>query len=58
MLEELGETFAKPGGKQALRFALNVLSAIPIVGGGVAGAGSLWAEIEQNASNTKFFGHL
>lgn len=53
-LATLQETIEKPGGKQALRFALNVLSATPFVGGAIAGGGALWAEQEQSATNTSF----
>lgn len=51
VLEILHETFERPGGKQAFRFILNVLSATPVVGGAIAGSGALWAEREQSATN-------
>ena len=47
----LKATSDKPGGKQALRFMLNALGSIPIAGGVIAGAGSLWSERKQNETN-------
>ena len=44
---------SKPGGKQAARYLLNAAGGIPIAGGFVAGAGSAWAEKEQQAVNEK-----
>lgn len=54
VLATIQETFEKPGGKQALRFFLNVLSATPVVGGAIAGGGALWAEREQSTTNAGF----
>jgi len=54
-LSELGALLEKPGGKQALRFAINAIGgAVPIAGGAVAGFGSLWAEREQGKASGKF----
>ncbi|MFZ6046763.1 hypothetical protein ACFW0H_11620 [Pseudomonas sp. CR3202] len=53
-LATLQETFEKPGGKQAFRFILNVLSATPFVGGAISGGGAIWAEREQSATNASF----
>lgn len=50
-LGELKSALNKPGGDQALRFVLNILSAVPIVGGTISGTGALWAEKQQAASN-------
>ena len=44
-------TSAKPGGKQALRFALNAAGSVPIVGGAIAGVGGLWSERDQDKFN-------
>ena len=54
-LDELGDLLKKPGGKQALRFAINAIGgAVPIAGGAIAGLGSLWAEREQGESSGRF----
>jgi hypothetical protein len=54
-LSELGALLEKPGGKQALRFAINAIGgAVPIAGGAIAGVGSFWAECEQSESSGKF----
>ena len=54
-LAQLDDLLAKPGGKQALRFAINALGgAVPLVGGAVSGAGSFWAEREQGQTSGKF----
>jgi len=54
-LASLKATVEKPGGKQALRFILNVLGgAIPYAGGAISGAGALWGEREQNNINQLF----
>ena len=53
IIEKLNETLSKPGGKQAARFILNSLGAIPIVGGTIAASGNLWSEKEQQNFNEK-----
>ena len=54
-LAQLEGLLAKPGGKQALRFAINAIGGvIPFAGGAVSGAGSFWAEREQGQSSGKF----
>lgn len=41
----------QPGGQQAVRFLLNTLGSVPIVGGAIAGTGQLWGEKEQQRLN-------
>jgi hypothetical protein len=53
LITQLSEMINKPGGKQAARFVLNSLGAIPFVGGAIAGTGSLWGEKEQQYFNEK-----
>lgn len=54
-LAQLDALLARPGGKQALRFAINAIGGvIPFAGGAVSGVGSLWAEREQSQSSAKF----
>lgn len=53
IIEKLNKMLNKPGGKQAARFILNSLGAIPIVGGTIAASGNLWSEIEQQNFNKK-----
>ncbi|MFH1823828.1 MAG: hypothetical protein ABH873_01205 [Candidatus Firestonebacteria bacterium] len=53
-LASLKATVEKPGGKQALRFILNVLGCIPYAGGTFSGASALWGEYEQNNINKLF----
>jgi hypothetical protein len=53
LIQQLTEIINKPGGKQAARFALNTLGAIPIVGGAIAATGNLWGEKEQQNFNEK-----
>src|SRR5664280_449274 len=54
-LAQLDALLAKPGGKQALRFAINAIGgAVPVAGGAIAGAGGLWAEREQGRASGKF----
>ncbi|WGH76610.1 hypothetical protein P8625_05475 [Tenacibaculum tangerinum] len=53
IIEKLNEMLIKPGGKQAARFILNSLGAIPIVGGTIAASGNLWSEKEQQNFNEK-----
>jgi len=53
LIQQLTEMLNKPGGKQAARFALNSMGAIPFVGGIFAGAGDLWGEKEQQKFNEK-----
>ena len=59
LIRQLTEMLDKPGGKQAARFALNSMGAIPFVGGILAGAGDLWGEREQQKFNKNVpNGHL
>ena len=51
LLNEIDAMLSKPGGKQAVRYLLNAAGGIPIAGGFVAGAGSVWGEREQQAVN-------
>lgn len=53
LIQQLTEIINKPGGKQAARFALNALGAIPIVGGVIAATGNVWGEKEQQVFNEK-----
>jgi hypothetical protein len=53
LIDELNKISQKPSGKQALRFFLNTLGGVPIVGGAIAGVGSTWGEIEQQEFNEK-----
>ncbi len=53
IIEKLNEMLNKPGGKQAARFVLNTLGAIPVVGGAFAASGNLWSEKEQQNFNEK-----
>jgi hypothetical protein len=54
-LAQLEALLARPGGKQALRFAISAIGgAIPFAGGAVSGTGSFWAEREQGQSSGKF----
>tara|TARA_R110000744_G_C19365902_1_gene561908 strand:+ start:1851 stop:2393 length:543 start_codon:yes stop_codon:yes gene_type:complete len=53
LIDRLTEILDKPGGKQAARFALNSMGAIPFVGVVFAGAGDLWGEREQQIFNEK-----
>jgi len=41
----------KPAGKEAVRFLLNSLGAIPFIGGAISASASLWGEIEQQKFN-------
>ena len=50
-LEKIYELQSKPGGNQAIRYALNALGSVPLAGGLIAGAGNLWGEKEQQAIN-------
>lgn len=52
-VEELNKIIQKPGGKQAVRFVLSALGAIPFIGGAIAGAGGVWGEKEQQDFNEK-----
>ena len=55
-LNELNALLERPGGKQALRFAINAIGgAVPFAGGAIAGIGNLWAEREQGQASGKFF---
>lgn len=51
VIEQLNQLIQKPGGRQAARFLLNAMGAIPIVGGAIAGAGAAWGEKEQQRFN-------
>ena len=53
IIEKMNEMLNKPGGKQAARFVLNTLGAIPVVGGAFAASGNLWSEKEQQTFNEK-----
>ena len=54
-LAQLEALLAKPGGKQALRFAINAIGGVvPFAGGAISGVGSLWAEREQGRSSGRF----
>lgn len=53
LVEELNKIIHKPGGKQAARFVLSALGAIPFVGGAIAGVGGVWGEKEQQHFNEK-----
>jgi hypothetical protein len=53
LIRQLTEMINKPGGKQAARFILNSLGAIPIVGGAIAATGNIWGEKEQQNFNGK-----
>jgi len=51
IIQRLNDLIQKPGGHQAARFLLNVMGAIPFVGGVIAGAGAAWGEKEQQLFN-------
>lgn len=51
VIEQLNKLIQRPGGHLAIRFLLNAMGAIPIVGGAIAGAGSAWGEKEQQGFN-------
>ena len=53
LIQQLSEMINKPGGKQAVRFVLNTLGAIPMVGGAISGTASVWGEKEQQKFNEK-----
>jgi hypothetical protein len=53
LIQQLTEMISKPGGKQAARFLLNSLGAIPFVGGVFAASGNIWGEKEQHKFNDK-----
>lgn len=53
LIKQLTEMINKPGGKQAARFVLNSLGAIPFVGGAIAATGNIWGEKEQHNFNEK-----
>lgn len=54
IISQLTKMLKKPGGKQAARFILNSLGAIPFVGGAISASGSLWSETDQQSFNEKF----
>ena len=53
IIAQLTEMLNKPGGKQAARFILNSLGAIPFVGGVIAASGNIWSEKDQQHFNEK-----
>lgn len=54
-LTQLNTLLAKPGGKQALRFAINSIGgAVPFAGGAISAGVSIWAEREQGQANDQF----
>ncbi len=53
LLNKLNELNNKPGGKRAVRLALNTLGSVPLFGGFIAGLGSNWGEKEQHEFNKK-----
>ncbi len=54
IISQLTEMLKKPGGKQAARFILNSLGAIPFVGGAISASGNLLSETDQQIFNEKF----
>src|SRR5690606_28571960 len=53
LINQLTEMINKPVGNQAVRFILNSLGAIPIIGAAIAAAGNIWGEKEQQNFNEK-----
>lgn len=53
IITQLAEMLNRPGGKQAARFILNSLGAIPFVGGVMAASGNIWGEKDQQNFNEK-----
>jgi hypothetical protein len=53
-LQKVDLMLARPGGKLFIRYCLNMLGSIPVLGGAVSGAGSLWAEKDQHILNEEF----
>lgn len=51
LIQKMNEIIEKPGGKQAIRFILNSLGSVPVVGGMIAATGSVWGEKEQQEYN-------
>ena len=51
LINKINQLNEKPGGKQAVRFILNVLGGVPIAGGAIAGAGQFWGEKKQQGFN-------
>lgn len=51
LLQMMTALLEKPGGKQAARFILNSLGAIPFAGGVISATGSFWGEKEQQKFN-------
>lgn len=51
IIEKMNEILDKPGGKQATRFILNTIGAIPAFGGLFAASAGLWSEREQQKFN-------
>lgn len=53
IITQLTEMLNKPGGKQAVRFILNSLGAIPFVGGVISASSNIWSEKNQQIFNEK-----
>lgn len=51
LIQKMNGLIEQPGGQQAVRFLLNTLGSVPIVGGAIAGTGQLWGEKEQQRLN-------
>lgn len=51
LIVKMNEILDKPGGKQAARFILNSLGAIPAFGGLFSASAGLWSEKEQQEFN-------
>ncbi|WP_287831130.1 hypothetical protein [Idiomarina sp.] len=51
LINELNKIIEKPGGKQAVRYVLNAMGGIPVIGGAIAGVGGFWGEREQQEFN-------
>lgn len=53
-LTKINDLMAKPGGPRAVRYILNMLSAVPYAGGAISGTAAIWSELEQSAINKEF----
>jgi hypothetical protein len=51
LIEQMQALIDKPAGKQAVRFILNSLGAIPFAGGIISAGSSIWSEKEQQDFN-------
>ncbi|HEC59003.1 MAG TPA: hypothetical protein ENI24_05510 [Methylophaga sp.] len=51
LVAELERAFSGGGNTKALRFLLNCLSGVPVVGGGFSATAGAWSEKEQNEFN-------